>query len=328
MIITPRKSSVSSPDHPPRKEHQVIWACMSSSPEAVWLLIKYRVPYRPLDRLRHEGITETFIYTPIFHATKNPDPGPLQVILHSAAYGDPRTIDYHGAECNISGYAQQALERAVKRGNIPMIEALLRQGANVNFSYPKLGPPLIIAVNEGHFLVVGALLGYGADVRISGLDRWTALHWAAAKGHEEVAEVILDARANVNSDASMVRLLIQRGTSIHHLNRLGRSALSIAAAIDAANVTEWLMNHGADSHQVCGSGRTTLFYAIGGGSRESAFYTQRNPHLESDMRRLAEILGYELTGNLEHDAYNVQREFKSCVKFDMFDTIEIGEEEV
>ena len=58
---------------------------------------------------------------------------------------------------------------------------------------------IIEAARRGDAAAVGSLLDRGADVDAAQGDGMTALHWAAERGHAEIAEVLLSASADVEA---------------------------------------------------------------------------------------------------------------------------------
>ncbi|KAH1594732.1 hypothetical protein KXX34_001852 [Aspergillus fumigatus] len=220
---------------------------------------------------------------------------------------------------------------AAKGGNKYVVEALLKYGADIHARHPGNGwSALHYAAAKGHDDVVERLLDAGADVHCAEpLMGHTPLLLAAGHGHDEVVDV-----------------LIQRGARINHQNILGRSALSVAAAINDPHVVSTLLDYGADAGQVCCKGHTALSYAIRRNSRVSVgmladasclslnehalgtgpldyttrrFYKRGNQSRDSDIRELAEIVGYELAGNAKRDAHWLECEFEAYVDFDLYD---------
>ncbi|KAL2838449.1 ankyrin repeat-containing domain protein [Aspergillus pseudoustus] len=132
------------------------------------------------------------------------------------------------------------------------------------------------------------LLMHGADVhaRDPRMD-WTAIHHAAANGSSTLIELLHSAGAKIDDvehrlgytplllaashgRREAVGALLSRGANAAHGNRLGRSALSIAAAIDDWWVVNLLLQSGADARQVCGEDRSAFEYAVARNSRLSA----------------------------------------------------------
>ena len=97
---------------------------------------------------------------------------------------------------------------AIESGYLPIIELLLREGADVNFP-AELGvkrTPLQRAAEIGRIGIVQLLLNQGADVNAPAAKRGggSALQLAAAKGHYPVVRLLVENGADVNADASDV----------------------------------------------------------------------------------------------------------------------------
>ncbi|KAL2838450.1 hypothetical protein BJY01DRAFT_250950 [Aspergillus pseudoustus] len=104
----------------------LVLSCLSSCSEAVWLLINDGTPYSAVDRVCGAGFTQQNSQrTPLYYATHNPHPGPLQVILDFMANEDQSTNNYHGTVCNTAPHAQEALDWTISSKNLAMVEHLL-----------------------------------------------------------------------------------------------------------------------------------------------------------------------------------------------------------
>jgi ankyrin repeat protein len=121
---------------------------------------------------------------------------------------------------------------------------------------------LFDAVNAGDVARVQRLLADGAD--LSGVDVFgTALHRAVASGQLYIANMLIDAGADLEAggepaqshplhlaalknDAAMASLLIDRGAEIDSRDSWGRTPLMIAASNRGVNVAEVLLDEGAD----------------------------------------------------------------------------------
>ncbi|KAL3444866.1 ankyrin repeat-containing domain protein [Aspergillus insuetus] len=343
LALIPIIRHINNKRNPAVDYEALIQSCMGPSGEAVWLLVNDGVPYADPGDLCTTGITGAYECTPFLYAMYNANPAPLLVLLDFVARGDRRTNDFHGAvACPPHVHAQWALKLAVEYSNTAMVERLLAERGyriDVNYIYTNKasgsGPVLLCASKEGNEYIVKVLLRYGADIHArhpwSG---WSALHFAAAKGHDDVAEALLEAGAHVNyaepvlghtplllavghSRDETVGVLIQRGARINHVNKLGRSALSIAAAVDDPDVVSTLLDYGADVRQsgVCG-------HALSMGPLDYTtrrFYNRVNEHRDADVQQLASVLGYELTEDARRDAHRLECELEAYVDFDLYD---------
>ncbi len=178
--------------------------------------------------------------------------------------------------------------RAVKINNDIAIEELLRHGFEPNLIEPERGDSgLMLAIREDSFKVVKRLLASpkinleikakngdtalmlaaykgavdvvkdliarGAEVNRPG---WTALHYAAFIGNNEVVQVLLDASAYIDAEAPnkntpmmmaaygghifTVKLLLNEGADPTLRNDRGLSALDLAAHANHKDIVEGL----------------------------------------------------------------------------------------
>lgn len=127
---------------------------------------------------------------------------------------------------------------------------LLSHGADPNIEVDD-GYTCLLSVIESEQVVskaiVDALIGAGADLQYSGINGWTPLHMAAARGSTQIAEVLVKAGADVNrrkeidgeetplmeaafaGQPAMVELLLSHGADPSLRDTMeGRTPLAIA----------------------------------------------------------------------------------------------------
>jgi ankyrin repeat protein len=80
---------------------------------------------------------------------------------------------------------------AVKQGNLEEVKALLRDNPDLVFCKDNdAWGPLHWAAASGHKDVAELLLANGADVNAKDSNGWTPLHFAAAYGYKDLAELL------------------------------------------------------------------------------------------------------------------------------------------
>ncbi len=144
---------------------------------------------------------------------------------------------------------------------------------------------LVRAAGQGDLATVKALLALEKDIDDIYETGQTALEWAASFGRTEVVRLLLEAGANVNiasegggsnplmiaalySNVDCVRLLLAYGASPHFSSspstegKGGMTALHNAAVVGSVEVSELLLDAGAEINSVCGGGWTALMWAI------------------------------------------------------------------
>jgi ankyrin repeat protein len=107
--------------------------------------------------------------------------------------------------------------------------------------------PLLVASREGHSQVARVLLEHGANVESrneSGPD-WSPLERATKNGHVEV-----------------IKVLLEHGADVMTLETNGETPLHLALAYGQPAAARVLLEHGADVNAKSPRGRTPLYYAI------------------------------------------------------------------
>ncbi|NIA01610.1 MAG: hypothetical protein GWO83_00515 [Bacteroidia bacterium] len=113
---------------------------------------------------------------------------------------------------------------------------------------------------------------------------YTALRWAAIRGHREVARLLVEAGSDPNSvgddggtslhgaahhdDMDMMAALLEAGGDITLRNRWGRTPLHVAARRGCPGVARLLLDAGADPEATTAEGWSTLNVAYRGGHPE------------------------------------------------------------
>jgi ankyrin repeat protein len=159
-----------------------------------------------------------------------------------------------GAQANAANrYKITALAEAANLGNGEMIEALLKAGADPNSTSGEGETVLMTASRTGTVVGVKALLARGASVKAAESYRGeTALMYAVAENHADIAKLLIDAGADVNAKSTFYdfnfRKVASGGTQAVYF-RGGLTPLLFASrqgAIEAASV---LIAAGADLNQ-------------------------------------------------------------------------------
>ena len=95
-----------------------------------------------------------------------------------------------------------SIQDASREGNIKAIKQHIAAGTDVNAKGDEGLTPLHYAVARGHKEVAELLITKGADVNAKDDDGWTPLHDAAFEGHKEIVELLIAADADVNAKAN------------------------------------------------------------------------------------------------------------------------------
>jgi ankyrin repeat protein len=103
------------------------------------------------------------------------------------------------ADINLSGEDKPtALQRAASKGNEPLVDLLLRKGAEVNLAKPRCDTPLNNAIaHRGIGLAtIADMLNRGADIIKRGVAGKLPVHIAAISNRPDVMEVLCSAGAD------------------------------------------------------------------------------------------------------------------------------------
>ncbi|MFQ5937143.1 MAG: ankyrin repeat domain-containing protein [Acidiferrobacterales bacterium] len=141
-----------------------------------------------------------------------------------------------------------ALHEAAMKGDVALVEQLLKQGHDINSRDENDATPLHWAVYAGHETLARLLIARGADVYANetpiclarpatpaqqsesgdGTSGVTPLHWAATGGHRTSAELLIAEGANVNAKSAD-----------------GTTPLAVARLLRHQEIVNVLQRHGA-----------------------------------------------------------------------------------
>ena len=139
------------------------------------------------------------------------------------------------------------------------------------------------ATRRGDTAVVRSLIDDGGDVNVARGDGMTALHLAARRGHDEIAQLLIAASAELEAGtrignytplhlasreghAQIVQILLRAGSNADAVTtNTGVTALHLAAAaINGTDAVAALLDHGADVNALESSaGQTPMMFATG-----------------------------------------------------------------
>jgi uncharacterized protein len=205
---------------------------------------------------------------------------PLLWAVHGSNPEIARALIAAKASVDIANdYGVTPLLHASRTGDAAMMELLLGAGAKPNLAHPEGETPLLAASRAGNARGVRLLLGRGVDVnQPESFQKTTPLMWAAAEGHLDVVDLLLEAGANPNLQAhvttlttrhnadhptggftalmfaaragndEMVRRLVARGADINLKNGDNASAAMVAMYNDRFDVAARLIELGSDAN--------------------------------------------------------------------------------
>ena len=228
-------------------------------------------------------------------------------------------------------YGVTPIMLASTNGSAGAITRLVKAGAKVNRPLPTGETPLMTAARVGRLDAVRALVDAGADVNAAErLKGQTALMWAIAESHDDVAEYLLDRRANPTTKSSsgfspllfaarmgdlpMIKLLLAKGADINEEAGDGSTPLLITTIRGHADVALYMLEHGALANPDK-TGFTPLHWAVGKWESEQ---THDYPEIGGEWGSLIGIKTHKvelIKSLLAHGAKINQRLVKSPPRF-------------
>jgi ankyrin repeat protein len=172
-----------------------------------------------------------------------------------------RLLIANKAAVNVANdYGVTPLLQASRVGDAAMVELLLRSGANPSLAHPEGETPLLAAARSGSVPAVRLLLARGVDVNAAEkFQDTTALMWAAAEGHIDVVDVLIEAGADPDRQGH-VTTLTERHNADHPTG--GFTALMFAARAGNEALVRRLVAKRANVNLKNGDGASAAMVAM------------------------------------------------------------------
>ena len=175
------------------------------------------------------------VFDDFFVAIRNDDLPRVQQLLRRGV--DPNWPDTNGDPALVVALKSDAHSTALFLARHPLTQTQSRN--------PFGETPLMMAALQNQLDVAEVLLTRGAEVNQPG---WTALHYAATRGHAAMMRLLLEHNAYIDAEAPngntplmmaaqfapplATKLLLEEGADPHLRNNLDRSALDLAQLRD------------------------------------------------------------------------------------------------
>lgn len=139
-----------------------------------------------------------------------------------------------------------AVLKCIRTGNLEGVKLLLAHGADVNAREARQGQTALMwAVAERHSDVAQELIAHGADIHARSKGGFTPLLFAAQQG-----------------DLDTIRLLLAAGANVNEVTAEGDTPLLVASASGHESTSIFLIEHGADPNAADENGFTALHYSL------------------------------------------------------------------
>ena len=164
-------------------------------------------------------------------------------------------------DISIKGHnGANAVYAAVQEGKTDCLRTLLELKGDLAQAVDKGGFPLFVAAQRNHADCIRVLLEFKADPEQANPDGQTSVYQAAGAGQIAALRVLLKVAnptalegdgntsahiATAQGHADCLRLLIDNGASVNHVNKEGDSPLELAMALNKKTCGELLMSAGA-----------------------------------------------------------------------------------
>jgi ankyrin repeat protein len=190
-------------------------------------------------------------------------------LAESLVVNHPEYVNANG------GYHVSPLAAALGAGHFKIAQLLFQRGADVDVRGCYNRTPLLGVSCRGHLQIAQWLLGRNANTNLRDeTNGWTPLHSAAFYGHVDVVRLLLQYKADSNSQDSgdqiplhkavqnghvdVARLLLEYGADANAQDKHRFTSLHMASREGRLEVARLLLEHGADVDAEDVRGRTPL----------------------------------------------------------------------
>ena len=143
----------------------------------------------------------------------------------------------------------KGLGLAVKDGDLVLVHAYLKEDVNVNFRYASSSNATLLhrAARDGNIEIARLLIEHGAEINSVNDNALTPLHFATMWK---------------DCDQTMAKLLLEEGADYHAKDDQGRTPLHMAASNGKFDTVQLLIDYGADINAKTENGDRPLALAM------------------------------------------------------------------
>ncbi|OQR83454.1 hypothetical protein ACHHYP_14690, partial [Achlya hypogyna] len=170
-----------------------------------------------------------------------------------------------------------AISAAAQYGHTAVVRQLIAAGANVNRADNDGFTPLFVAAQNGHLAAVQALLAAGADANLATKKGALPRGVAQKNGHTAIVDLLDNAirpgqllQAASDGDLTLVAQLLKKGASPNETNKIGFTALHLAAGRGHGTIVSHLVAGGANVNAIAANGQSPLHSAAASGKASIA----------------------------------------------------------
>ena len=199
--------------------------------------------------------------------------GDLEGVVNALAQGGRVAMKNH--------QGATPLLTAALNGHTDICGLLLEHGSDVAMRNHQGFTPLLAAAQNGHTDICGLLLAHGSNGSdVNPETKWTALHDAAARGHEAVVEALLSWGAIVdpqddtgttplyaacqNGHLACVLALLKAQARVSMADDYGNLPIHVAAQVNRVEIIRALLDYGCSPDMVscCDNIFTTILLSF------------------------------------------------------------------
>ena len=181
--------------------------------------------------------------------------------IHLAArVGSARALDYMMSHCKSHGYSAEVvlsfldeenstpLHAAVDGGFYPVVEVLLKHGADPTLLRENQPPPIHVASSQGKLDMIRAMVETCGEKIL--------------QSHDQFGQTPLHRSASALNCTHIISYLIQHGVEVNPIDNQGRTPLVYAIIVGSLSGVKELLSHGADPMIKDRQGLNALHVAI------------------------------------------------------------------